>query len=242
MMGQDPVTSSICASSAAVDIGHGVRADGWADDPGVGGHEPRVRRSTPRVVIAGCPGAGKGTQGTRLACRLGVQHLSTGDLLRDAIAIQSSLGRAVERLVRAGRLVPTGLIVAIVESNLDTGGYVLDGFPRTVVQAEALFERDALAPNVTIEIVVPTHIALARLAARGRMDDDPRVARDRLTAYEAEMLPTLALLERHALLVRIDGDDLPLVVEQRVIQAYLRARRSNETSTRPAHLRAITSG
>ncbi len=240
-MGQGPATSSLRSLSAAADIGHDLRSGGWAGEPCVAGDEPRVRQSAPRVLIAGCPGAGKGTQGTRLAGRLGVQHLSTGDLLRDAIAIQSSLGRAVERLVRSGRLVPTGLIVAIVESNLDTSGYVLDGFPRTVVQAEALFERDALVPNVTIEIIVPMDIALARLAARGRTDDDPRVARDRLTIYEAETLPALRLLDHHTLLVRVDGDDLPHVVEQRVLQAFLRARRSDETPS-PANLRAVTAG
>jgi adenylate kinase len=238
-MRPDLEISSIRPFSATVDIGRGARSEGWADDPGVLDYEPRVRRTAPRVVMAGCPGAGKGTQGARLARRLGVQHLSTGDLLRDAIANQSSLGRAVERLVRAGRLVPTGLIVAIVEASLDTTGYVLDGFPRTVVQAEALFARDSLVPNVTIEIVVPMEIALARLTARGRTDDDPGVARDRLTIYEAETLPALALLDRYALLVRVDGDDLPHVVEQRTMQAFLRARRSNETPS-PADLRAVS--
>ena len=240
-MKHDPKTSSSRSSfSAAADTWRGPQADGWVGDTGVAGYGPRVRRTAPRVVIAGCPGAGKGTQGTRLARRLGVQHLSTGDLLRDAIAIRSSLGCAVERLVRAGRLVPTGLIVAIVESNLNARGYVLDGFPRTVVQAETMFERDVLVPKITIEIVVPTDIALARLAARGRSDDDPGVARDRLTIYEAETVPALALLDRRALLVRVDGDGMPHVVERRVMQALLRTRRSNET-TSPANLRAVTS-
>jgi adenylate kinase len=238
-MRHDPANSSILSFGAATDIGRGARADGWADDPGVAAFELRVRRIEPRVVIAGCPGAGKGTQGARLACRLGVQHLSTGDLLRDAIAIQSSLGRAVERLVRAGRLVPTGLILAIVESSLDTRGYVLDGFPRTVAQAEALSGRGMLAPNVTIEIVVPVDTALARLAARGRTDDDPGIARNRLTIYETETLPALALLDRHATLVRVDGDDLPHVVEQRVMKAFLSARRSDETPD--TRLRAVAS-
>lgn len=239
-MGQDPATSSMRSLSVAADIGNGLRADGWADDRVGRGPERAFRPSAPRVVIAGCPGAGKGTQGTRLACRLGVQHVSTGELLRDAIASQSSLGRAVERLVHAGRLVPAGLIVAIVESNLDTGGYVLDGFPRTVVQAEALLTREALVPHVTIEIVVPMGIALARLAARGRTDDDPGVARDRLAVYETETLPALALVDRLALLVRVDGDDLPHVVQQHVMQAFLRARRSNATLS-PTELRAVTS-
>ena len=239
-MGRDPATPSMRSLRAGADIGNGLRADGWADDRVGGGHERAFRRSAPRVVVAGCPGAGKGTQGTRLARRLGVQHVSTGELLRDAIAVQSSLGRAVERLVRAGRLVPTGLIVAIVESHLATDGYVLDGFPRTVVQAEALLTREALVPHVTIEIVVPTDVALARLAARGRTDDDPGVARDRLAVYETETLPALALLDRLALLVRVDGDDLPHVVEQHVLQAFLRARRSDATLS-PADLRAVTS-
>lgn len=235
------VDSRSCAGLKSVDSS---RAEGWISSTIVdlcgAGSEPRVRRSAPRVVIAGCPGAGKGTQGIRLARRLGVQHLSTGDLLRDAIATGSSLGRAVERLVRAGRLVPTGLIVAIVESSLDTRGYVLDGFPRTVAQAEALFERDVLVPNVTIEIVVPVDIALARLAARGRTDDDPGVARERLSIYETETVPVLALLERRALVVRVDGNDLPRVVEERVTKAFLCAHRSNERGS-PANLRAVSS-
>lgn len=229
MMGHDPEISLIRPLRGTSDIGRGARAEPWADDPRVAGYERQIRQTAPRVVIAGCPGAGKGTQGARLARRLGVQHLSTGDLLRDAIAVQSSLGRAVERLVRAGRLVPAGLILAIVEANLDARGYVLDGFPRTVVQAAALFERDVLVPNITIEIVVPMDIALARLAARGRSDDDPGVVRDRLTIYEVETLPALALLDQQALLVRVDGDDQPQVVEQRVMQTFLRARPYEDT-------------
>ncbi len=182
-----------------------------------------VGASPPRVVIAGRPGAGKGTQGARLSRRLRVQYLSTGDLLRHEIAIASPLGNAVERLVAAGRLVPTGLIVAIVETNLVESGYVLDGFPRTVAQAETLFERETLAPTIAIEIVVPAHVALDRLTARGRRDDDPNVASERLAIYETETVPTLEWLEHRGLLVRIDGRDSPDIVEQRVLRALVRA-------------------
>jgi adenylate kinase len=181
--------------------------------------------SAPHVVVAGRPGAGKGTQGARLALRLGVQHLSTGDLLRNEIAIQSSLGRAVERLVLAGCLVPTGLIIAIVETNLDGGGYVLDGFPRTVVQAEALFATDALAPTIAIEIVVPARVALARLIARGRSDDTESVATTRLATYATETEPALDRLERRGLLAQVDGHDARDVVEQRVMREIARGRR-----------------
>ena len=107
-------------------------------------------------------------QGVRLARRLGVQYISTGDLLRTEIAAGSALGSAVERLVAAGRLIPSGLITAIVESNLDGHGYVLDGFPRTVTQAEALFAQPALAPSIALEIVVSERVALGRL---GRAHD-----------------------------------------------------------------------
>lgn len=179
--------------------------------------------SAPRVVLAGRPGAGKGTQGRRLARRLGVQHLSIGDLLRHEIATGSALGNVVERLVTAGRLLPTELIVTIVKTNLDHRGYVLDGFPRTVAQA-ALFEREALSPTVAIEIVIPAHIALARLIARGRRDDDPAVARERLATYGTETLPTLVWLDRRGLLVRIDGHDTPDAVERNLWRELRHAR------------------
>jgi len=186
-------------------------------------HERNTGGLGPRVVVAGRPGAGKGTQGARLARCLDVQYLSTGDLLRHEIAIESPLGSAVERLVAAGRLVPTGLIVAIVETNLVDGGYVLDGFPRTVEQAEALFNRQALAPTLAIEIVVPAHIALARLTGRGRRDDDSTVASERLVIYETDTVPALDLLDRRGLLVRVDGNDSPDAVEQGVLRALVRA-------------------
>lgn len=173
----------------------------------------------PRVVLAGRPGAGKGTQGVRLARRLGVQYLSTGDLLRDEIASGSPLGIAVERLVDAGRLVPTGLIIAIVESSLFGRGYVLDGFPRTVPQAEALLTREALTPTVAIEIQVSDRLAFARLTARGRRDDDPAVARERLGTYDTATVPALDWLDRRGLLARVDGNAAPEVVESRIRQA-----------------------
>ena len=167
-------------------------------------------------MLAGRPGAGKGTQGVRLARRLGVQYLSTGELLRHEITSQSPLGTAVERLVSAGRLLPSALIVAIVETNLDGCGYVLDGFPRTVGQAEVLFEREALRPSVVIEIVVSARVALERLLGRGRRDDDPAVARERLATYDAETAPTLDWLDRRGFVVRIDGHNSHATVERNV--------------------------
>lgn len=175
--------------------------------------------SEPKVVLAGRPGAGKGTQGARLARCLGVQYLSTGDLLRHEITTGSALGGAVERLVAAGRLLPTGLIVAIVETNLDDGGYVLDGFPRTIAQAETVFAREKLAPTIVIEVAVPPDIALERLTTRGRRDDDPIVARERLVTYESETVPMLEWFDRAGLLARADGDDAPDAVARNIWRA-----------------------
>ena len=172
-----------------------------------------------RVVLVGRPGAGKGVQGARLAKRLGVRHVSTGDLLRDEIVASSPLGVAVERIVNAGRLVPTELILAVVDANLDHRGYVLDGFPRTIAQAEALFSRPSIQPVVAIEIVVSARTALDRLIDRARIDDDPAVARARLETYEIETAPVLEWLDDHRLLVRVDGQSPPDFVERNLWHA-----------------------
>lgn len=180
----------------------------------------------PRVLLAGRPGAGKGTQGARLALRLGVQHLSTGELLRREIAKQSALGRAVERLVAAGRLVPTGLIDAIVQISIDGCGYVLDGYPRTPMQAKTMLKRNRPVPTVAIEIVVPTRVALERLIARGRPDDDPAVARERLGIYETETASALDWLDRCGLLMRVDGNASAEAVAHNVWRGFQHFRRA----------------
>lgn len=190
----------------------------------------------PRVVLAGRPGAGKGTQGVRLARRLGVQYLSTGDTLRDEIAAGSPLGSAVERMVDAGRLVPTGLIIAIVESNLHGRGFVLDGFPRTLTQAQMLLAHDALAPTVAIEIVVPPRIVIERLDLRRRPDDAAPVARERLSIYETETAEALDWLDRRGLLVRVDGDASPDLVESRIAHALATHARNASTSVGDARV------
>jgi adenylate kinase len=183
----------------------------------------------PRVLLVGRPGAGKGTQGARLADRLGVPYLSTGDLLRSEIAAGSPLGREVDSVVNAGELIPTAVIIAIVEAVLtgdgldgdrlsddcpDGDGYVLDGFPRTVEQAVALTSHPGLEPHIAIEIVVPPATALARLVDRGRVDDGISVARRRLAVYEAETVPMLAYLTGHRLLFDVNGQqDADLVAD-----------------------------
>lgn len=131
----------------------------------------------PRIVLLGRQGSGKGTQSARLAAHLGVPHVSTGDLFRTAVRDGTALGRRVADILDDGGLVPDDMVIEVVREHaarrgLDAGGYVLDGFPRTVVQAEAYFGTDAALtqaghrPDVAVELDVPAELVLARLAAR----------------------------------------------------------------------------
>jgi len=126
----------------------------------------------PRVIVLGRQGAGKGTQCARLATHLGVPHISTGDLFRAAIAAETDLGLQAKVYVDSGALVPDGLVIDLVAAHLGgrearRSGYLLDGFPRTLAQGQALFETlGAGAADLALEIHVPTAHVLPRLAAR----------------------------------------------------------------------------
>jgi adenylate kinase len=125
-----------------------------------------------RLVVLGRQGAGKGTQCVRLSRHYVVPHISTGDMLRAAVRADTELGRQAGAIMADGGLVPDDLMVGIVEERLDRGdtthrGYILDGFPRTVAQADALAEITASRPlDAVIDLDVPTEVVLARLASR----------------------------------------------------------------------------
>lgn len=131
----------------------------------------------PRLIVLGRQGAGKGTQCGRLATHLGVPHISTGDLFRAAIAAETDLGLRAKVYVDRGALVPDDLVIDLVAAHLGgrearRSGYLLDGFPRTLAQGQALFEvLGAGAADLAVELHVPTEHVLPRLAAR-------RVCRD----------------------------------------------------------------
>lgn len=131
----------------------------------------------PRIVLLGRQGSGKGTQSARLAAHLGVPHVSTGDLFRTAVRDGTALGRKVADILAGGGLVPDDMVIEVVREHaarhdLDAGGYILDGFPRTVAQAEAYFGTDAdltgagHRPDAAVELDIPADLVLARLAAR----------------------------------------------------------------------------
>jgi adenylate kinase len=152
-----------------------------------------------RQVLVGPPGAGKGTQAARLAEELDVPHISTGDLFRANLQQQTPLGVEAKRYMDAGDLVPDSVTVEMVRDRLAaddaTKGFILDGFPRTVSQAEALAgmltERGESLDSV-VEFRVPEDELVTRLLGRGRADDTEAVIRNRQQVYRDETSPLLA--------------------------------------------------
>jgi adenylate kinase len=151
-----------------------------------------------RVVLLGPPGAGKGTQAEKLAEKLGIPQISTGDLFRSNIADGTELGLEAKRYLDAGDLVPSELTNALVDKRLNepdaAGGFILDGFPRSVAQAEALtgmLEARDLTLDAVLEFRVSEDELLKRLKERGRADDTEEVIHNRMNVYRAETAPLL---------------------------------------------------
>ncbi len=166
------------------------------------------------VVFLGPPGAGKGTQAIRFAEARGIPHVSTGDMLRAAVAAGSELGRQVQEIMDGGRLVPDDVIAAVVAARLREDdcavGFVLDGFPRTVVQAEVL-EAELASRSLALDHVVQLEVEDAELTRRmlarsqGRADDTPEVIQQRLEVYASQTAPLISYYGGKGLLRRVDG-------------------------------------
>jgi adenylate kinase len=180
-----------------------------------------------RLLLLGAPGSGKGTQGARIARRYGLPHVSTGELLRDNVAKDTELGRIAKPYMQRGDLVPDDLIIAMVRehrSTLDPDvGYVMDGYPRTLQQAEDAYEV-AQRSGTTLHAVVALDIGhdelLARLASRaraeGRTDDTDDTVRHRIEVYEAVTLPLLDYYASRGILHRIDATGTIDEVSERI--------------------------
>jgi adenylate kinase len=151
-----------------------------------------------RVVLLGPPGAGKGTQAEKLAEKLQIPHLSTGQLFRDNINSGTELGLEAKRYLDAGDLVPSELTNKLVDDRLtnpDTDdGFILDGYPRSVGQAKALhdmLERRGTQLDAVLEFRVPEDVLLERLKGRGRADDNDNVILNRMKVYRDETAPLI---------------------------------------------------
>ena len=203
-----------------------------------------------KLIFLGPPGAGKGTQATGVSSHLRVPHISTGDMFRNAIKNQTPTGLEAKRYMDAGQLVPDSVVVAMVKERLSmpdcANGYLLDGFPRTVEQAEAL---EAIsAPDAVIDIEVPDEMLLARLTGRRvcgkcngtfhiskladektcpvcggelyqRDDDKPATISNRLNVYHEQTAPLIGYYAGLGRLKRIDGDGRPEDVFQKILSS-----------------------
>jgi adenylate kinase len=180
----------------------------------------------PTIALLGPPGCGKGTQAERLRDELGFAWLSTGDLLREARAAGSELGRRAAGYMDRGDLVPDEVIVAMIEdaiAGLDDRPILFDGFPRTVAQADALAgalaaRGRALAAALLID--VPDDVVVERISGRhqGREDDRPETVRERLRVYHRETEPLVAYYDARGLLTRVDGARRPDEVYERLLR------------------------
>ena len=207
---------------------------------------------TARLLIFGRQGAGKGTQSERLSAHYGTPHISTGDMLRAAVAAGTPLGIEAKAVMDAGGLVSDEIILGVVQerlsqSDVQENGFLLDGFPRTVVQAEGMAKFATI--DVAIDLVVPEEIVVERISSRRvcakcgaiysvaappstewicdkcgaevvqRADDTPESVAKRLAAYNSETQPTIDFYAASGLLVQVDGLGTPDEVFARLLSA-----------------------
>jgi adenylate kinase len=178
-----------------------------------------------RLLLIGAPGAGKGTQAELLAKRFGIIHISSGDLLRQHVRDQTSIGQTIKSYLDRGDLVPDSVVMDMLRKPVvaaaEAGGYVLDGFPRTVDQAKASFPTaQALGAEVqaAVHLDVPREELVRRLLARGRGSDDTEAVIDRrLQVYEDMTVPLLEYYAGREWMFIVDGAQPPEAVHEEIV-------------------------
>ena len=186
-----------------------------------------------RIVFLGPPGSGKGTQASQLAKRLGVPAISTGEILREAVRQKTALGQKAQAIMERGELVPDQLIVELIAERLAQrdalGGFILDGFPRTLAQAKAfetMLSGNGHALSAVLNFSVPeaelTERMLGRAQAEGRADDRPDTIRERFRVYREKTEPLVGFYRERDLLSEIDGTGSVEEVARRIDEALRR--------------------
>ena len=176
------------------------------------------------IILFGAPGVGKGTQAAILAEKLNVAHLSTGDAFRAAIKNETEVGKLAKGYVDAGDLVPDDVVARIVDEAMNdasfANGAILDGFPRTRTQADALaqmLERRGLKVDTVVNLDVDDATITERLLARGRADDTEEIIANRLDVYRLETAPLLEYYQERGNLVSVNGVGEVEQVNQRIL-------------------------
>ncbi len=183
-----------------------------------------------RLVLLGAPGSGKGTQAARLKDHLQVPHISTGDLLRAEVAAGSKLGREAKEVMARGDLVSDAILLGMLEdrfSRADTaGGFILDGYPRNLAQADALdvlLTRIGQPMDAAVQLEVSNELLVERIAGRaaaeGRADDSPESVRTRLKVYDDQTAPVIGFYRQHGQLSVVNGVGSLDDVFNRIVEA-----------------------
>ena len=183
-----------------------------------------------RMLLLGPPGAGKGTQALRVVAKLGIPQISTGDMLRGAVAAGTEVGRQAQAYMDRGELVPDAVVIGVAEERLSQAdaesGFVLDGFPRTAAQAEALdvlLERMGTNLERCVTFVVDEEPLVARLLERaqieGRSDDSEETIRTRMSVYRAQTAPLVDHYRKRGILAEVDGLGSAEEVAERIEEA-----------------------
>ncbi len=177
-----------------------------------------------KLLFIGPPGAGKGTQAARVAERLGIPHISTGEMFRHHVSEDTELGRRVKTIMESGAYVPDEVTVEMLRQRLDEAdtmaGFILDGFPRTEPQVAALdglIGPDGL--DQVVLFVVDEDELTERLLSRGRLDDSEETVRNRFKVYEEQTAPLIDLYEARGIVVRVDGSGSLDDITDRVLEA-----------------------
>jgi adenylate kinase len=183
-----------------------------------------------RLLLIGAPGAGKGTQAEKLAERFNIAHISSGDLLRQNVKDETSIGLTIKQYVDAGDLVPDAVVMDMLRKPVvaaaENGGYVLDGFPRTVDQAKTAFETArelGVEVQAAVHLDVPDEELIRRLLARNRGNDDSKdVIAHRLEVFREMTIPLLDYYAGREWMFTVDGAQPPDKVHEDIVTRLLK--------------------